>query len=117
MYIQGIPEYTLHFKNSQVTHLGEIGIVLGFEQYLKDFNMACYLHCLLTTQLLGYQEYSFDYPFDPSTAMAGNIVLLMLVGVFVTGPYSLITTAVSADLGNHPNLQGNEIQYFGRKIE
>ena len=34
-----------------------------------------------------------------------NIVLTMVVGFFVNGPYSLITTAVSAELGQHPSLQ------------
>jgi MFS family permease len=36
-----------------------------------------------------------------------NIVLMMLSGFFVNGPYALITTAVSADLGTHESLQGN----------
>jgi len=35
------------------------------------------------------------------------VVLLLLTGVLVNGPYSLITTAVSADLGTHPCLHGN----------
>jgi len=35
------------------------------------------------------------------------VVLLMVTGVMVNGPYSLITTAVSADLGTHPCLHGN----------
>lgn len=42
---------------------------------------------------------------------AGNIivctVLLVLVGILVNGPYALITTAVSAELGTHHSLAGN----------
>ena len=34
-------------------------------------------------------------------------VLLMVAGAMVNGPYSLITTAVAADLGTHPCLHGN----------
>jgi len=34
-------------------------------------------------------------------------VLLLVTGAMVNGPYSLITTAVSADLGTHPCLHGN----------
>ena len=30
----------------------------------------------------------------------------MLAGLLVNGPYALITTAVSAELGVHPSLQG-----------
>nr|XP_039248470.1 glucose-6-phosphate exchanger SLC37A2-like isoform X1 [Styela clava] len=36
-----------------------------------------------------------------------NIVLLLITGAFVNGPYALITTAVSADLGTHSVLEGN----------
>lgn len=36
-----------------------------------------------------------------------NLVLMFVVGVFVNGPYALITTAVSADLGTHKSLKGN----------
>ena len=36
-----------------------------------------------------------------------NIVLMMIAGLFVNGPYALITTAVSADLGTHSSLRGN----------
>jgi len=36
-------------------------------------------------------------------------VLLAVCGALVNGPYCLITTAVSADLGTHPSLQGNKM--------
>lgn len=36
-----------------------------------------------------------------------NIGLLLLSGLFVNGPYSLITTAVSTDLGTHERVKGN----------
>lgn len=36
-----------------------------------------------------------------------NILLMMLAGLFVNGPYALITTAVSADLGTHSSLRGD----------
>ena len=36
-----------------------------------------------------------------------NMVMLLPVGLFVNGPYALITTAVSAELGTHHSLQGN----------
>lgn len=35
------------------------------------------------------------------------IICLFLTGMMVNGPYALITTAVSADLGTHSSLQGN----------
>jgi OPA family glycerol-3-phosphate transporter-like MFS transporter 1/2 len=36
-----------------------------------------------------------------------NIALLFIVGLFVNGPYALITTSVSAELGQHKSLEGN----------
>ncbi|KAI8546690.1 hypothetical protein RHMOL_Rhmol07G0139500 [Rhododendron molle] len=36
-----------------------------------------------------------------------NIVLMMIAGLFVNGPYALITTAVSADLGTHSSVRGD----------
>jgi OPA family glycerol-3-phosphate transporter-like MFS transporter 1/2 len=36
-----------------------------------------------------------------------NGVLMFVTGMFVNGPYALITTAVSADLGTHKSLKGN----------
>lgn len=36
-----------------------------------------------------------------------NVFLLFVVGVVVNGPYALITTSVSAELGTHSSLEGN----------
>merc|ERR1712142_1379934 len=38
---------------------------------------------------------------------AWNIAMTFIIGFFVNGPYCLITTAVSAELGQHPSLQGS----------
>lgn len=35
------------------------------------------------------------------------MTLLFIVGFLANGPYALITTAVSADLGTHPKLKGS----------
>lgn len=36
-----------------------------------------------------------------------NVALLFILGILVNGPYALITTSVSAELGQHSCLQGN----------
>jgi len=36
-----------------------------------------------------------------------NILLTLVTGALVNGPYALITTAVSAELGQHPSLRGS----------
>ena len=47
-----------------------------------------------------YREYG-------GSSMTANVLLMMLAGALVNGPYALITTAVSADLGTHESLKGN----------
>ncbi|KAL6757692.1 glycerol-3-phosphate permease-like protein [Haematococcus lacustris] len=51
--------------------------------------------CLLLYRTMGH----ISFP--------ANVSLMMLSGFCVNGPYALITTAVSADLGTHESLQGN----------
>ncbi|XWS49672.1 hypothetical protein CRYUN_Cryun12cG0023200 [Craigia yunnanensis] len=36
-----------------------------------------------------------------------NILLMMIAGLFINGPYALIATAVSVDLGTHSSLRGD----------
>uniref|UniRef100_A0A182MBW7 Sugar phosphate exchanger 3 n=1 Tax=Anopheles culicifacies TaxID=139723 RepID=A0A182MBW7_9DIPT len=42
-----------------------------------------------------------------NVSLSVNILLLFIVGVTVNGPYALITTSVSAELGQHSSLNGN----------
>lgn len=49
----------------------------------------------------------FVYQTFGTISLASNIVLLMTVGLLVNGPYALITTAVSAELGTHQSLRGS----------
>ncbi|URE36423.1 Major Facilitator Superfamily [Musa troglodytarum] len=49
----------------------------------------------------------FFYRIYGSISLYWNIALMFVTGMFVNGPYALITTAVSADLGTHSSLNGN----------
>ncbi|KAK2143386.1 hypothetical protein LSH36_845g01012 [Paralvinella palmiformis] len=49
----------------------------------------------------------FVYEGYRKASIAVNITLLFICGFLVNGPYALITTAVSADLGTHSCLHGN----------
>lgn len=49
----------------------------------------------------------FIYRFFANANLKINIILMIITGIFVNGPYALITTAVSANLGTHPCLHGN----------
>ena len=51
--------------------------------------------------------------------MTTNIIMLLVTGALVNGPYALITTAVSAQLGTHPSvsswiLTGGQVIVEGR---
>ncbi|KAL3817978.1 hypothetical protein ACJIZ3_003883 [Penstemon smallii] len=60
---------------------------------------ASFMYASIPTMLL-YRKYG-------SMSKTLNIVLMMIAGLFVNGPYALITTAVSADLGTHSSLKGD----------
>lgn len=49
----------------------------------------------------------FFYRIYGDVSLYVNIALMFVAGLFVNGPYALITTAVSADLGTHSSLNGN----------
>ncbi|KAJ8706406.1 hypothetical protein PYW08_011032 [Mythimna loreyi] len=49
----------------------------------------------------------FIYQYWGASSYALNVVLLIITGMMVNGPYALITTAVSAELGTHSSLAGN----------
>ncbi|XP_053683483.1 glucose-6-phosphate exchanger SLC37A2 isoform X2 [Sabethes cyaneus] len=55
---------------------------------------------LAAPTLLVYQRFG-------AISLSFNICLLFLAGVLVNGPYALITTSVSAELGQHSSLNGN----------
>merc|ERR1712113_965419 len=60
--------------------------------------------------LFAYHSFGHACPLDDDNhdhCYTGNVGLLILSGFMVNGPYALITTAVSAELGVHPSLQGS----------
>ncbi|KAJ0183037.1 hypothetical protein K1T71_001013 [Dendrolimus kikuchii] len=57
-------------------------------------------YALCAPALLIYQTWG-------ATSYYMNVFLLIITGVLVNGPYALITTAVSAELGTHSSLAGN----------
>ncbi|KAJ7952576.1 putative Glycerol-3-phosphate transporter [Quillaja saponaria] len=93
--------YWLPFYLSQTG--GIVGGILA--GYISDklnaraTTAASFLYAAIPSMLL-YRSYG-------SISKTTNIVLMMLAGLFVNGPYALITTAVSADLGTHSSLRGD----------
>ena len=100
-------EYLSAAKAGELSTLFDIGGVVGgiLAGYLSDkYNArsmvsAGFVYASIPVLYL-YREYG-------SLSIGVNIVFMMLAGVLVNGPYALITTAVSADLGTHESLKGN----------
>ncbi|KAK8537786.1 hypothetical protein V6N13_096411 [Hibiscus sabdariffa] len=65
----------------------------------RAITAATFMYCAIPA-LYFYRTYGH-------ISLAMNIALMFICGMFVNGPYALITTAVSADLGTHSSLKGN----------
>ncbi|KAI4324898.1 hypothetical protein MLD38_030341 [Melastoma candidum] len=65
----------------------------------RAITAATFMYCAIPCLFL-YRSYGH-------VSLAVNMGLMFLTGMFVNGPYALITTAVSADLGTHSSLKGN----------
>jgi len=89
---------------SVIFDLGGIlgGILAGYisDKYNARSMTAAGFVYLSIPVLYMYREFG-------SYSMSVNLALMALSGMLVNGPYALITTAVSADLGTHESLKGN----------
>ncbi|TYI90438.1 hypothetical protein E1A91_D03G122700v1 [Gossypium mustelinum] len=65
----------------------------------RAITAATFMYCAIPA-LYFYRSYGH-------ISLAMNIALMFICGMFVNGPYALITTAVSADLGTHSSLNEN----------
>ncbi|CAN2388118.1 Solute carrier family 37 [Pristimantis euphronides] len=78
------------------------GILAGaISDYIGGRAITCSVMLILTAPML------FIYNQFGQTSVSTTIAMLIVCGMLVNGPYSLITTAVSADLGTHECLRGN----------
>lgn len=100
-------EYTSVKSAGNLSTLFDVGGIVGgiLAGYISDklkaraTTAASFMYAAIPAMLL-YRTYG-------NISMAVNIVLMMIAGLFVNGPYALITTAVSADLGTHSSLRGD----------
>ncbi|KAI6672237.1 hypothetical protein NL676_000143 [Syzygium grande] len=87
--------------------LSDVGGVIGgiLAGYISDrldaraITAASFVYCAIPA-LFPYRSYG-------SVSLSVNITLMFITGIFVNGPFALITTAISADLGAHSSLKGN----------
>lgn len=109
-YISHTPignEYLSDTMAGSLSTIFDVGGVLGgvLAGHISDrlnaraITAASFMYCAIPALFL-YRTYG-------SMSMMWNICLMFITGMFVNGPYALITTAVSADLGTHSSLNGN----------
>ncbi|XP_071706083.1 putative glycerol-3-phosphate transporter 4 [Rutidosis leptorrhynchoides] len=78
------------------------GILAGYisdKLKARATTAASFMYAAIPSMLL-YRSYG-------NISKTTNIILMIIAGLFVNGPYALITTAVSADLGTHSSLKGD----------
>ncbi|XP_017959641.1 glucose-6-phosphate exchanger SLC37A2 isoform X1 [Drosophila navojoa] len=93
--------------SADLSTLFDVGGILGAiaAGYLSDLTGMSATVCTVmlffaSPILLLYQQYG-------ALSVTISVLLLIIVGIFVNGPYALITTSVSAELGQHSSLEGN----------
>ncbi|PRQ59823.1 putative glycerol-3-phosphate-transporting ATPase [Rosa chinensis] len=100
-------QYLSDAASGTLSTLFDVGGVLGgiLAGHISDrldaraITAASFMYCAIPALFL-YRSYG-------SISLTVNIILMFITGMFVNGPYALITTAVSADLGTHSSLRGN----------
>ncbi|KAL2550129.1 putative glycerol-3-phosphate transporter 1 [Forsythia ovata] len=99
--------YVSNEESGTLSTLFDVGGVVGgiLAGHISDrldaraITAASFMYCAIPA-LYFYRSYGH-------VSMTINIILMLITGMFVNGPYALITTAVSADLGTHSSLRGN----------
>ncbi|KDR12310.1 Sugar phosphate exchanger 2, partial [Zootermopsis nevadensis] len=94
-------------ESAQLSTLFDVGGIVGaivaggISDYSgKSASTCAAMLSLAIPMMFVYEDYGTD-------GFVTNVLLLAAVGFLVNGPYALITTAVSADLGTHHSLEGN----------
>uniref|UniRef100_A0A673UR93 Glucose-6-phosphate exchanger SLC37A2 n=1 Tax=Suricata suricatta TaxID=37032 RepID=A0A673UR93_SURSU len=99
-----------HFSAKQAGDLStlfDVGGIIGgimaglISDYTNGRATTCCVMLILAAPMM------FLYNFIGQNGIINSIVMLIICGALVNGPYALITTAVSADLGTHQSLKGN----------
>ncbi|NWZ50432.1 G6PT3 protein, partial [Haliaeetus albicilla] len=87
--------------------LFDVGGILGgiFAGLISDYTGGRATTCCV--MLVVAAPMLFLYNHVGQNGIGTSIAMLIVCGALVNGPYALITTAVSADLGTHESLKGN----------
>lgn len=108
-----LPKYIAASEHVNPQHAGDLSTVFDFggifggivAGVISDITGGRATVCMVQLTLAAPMLYVYNQ-FGTVNEYAG-IVMLFICGALVNGPYALITTAVSADLGTHRSLKGN----------
>lgn len=106
LYISNVAHFDAKEAGDMSTLFDVGGIVGGITAGLvSDYTGGRATTCCV--MLLFAAPMLFLYNYIGQRSLPTTIGMLLLCGGLVNGPYALITTAVSADLGTHESLRGN----------
>jgi len=103
LYISSSTNYNAK-QSADLSTLFDVGGIVGaiaagvFSDWSGMSAVTCAVMLILAIPML------FVYDLVGSSSWTLNVILLLAAGSLVNGPYALITTAVSAELGTHPSL-------------
>ncbi|XP_021567902.1 glucose-6-phosphate exchanger SLC37A2 [Carlito syrichta] len=106
LYISNVAHFSAK-EAGDLSTLFDVGGIIGgimaglISDYTSGRATTCCIMLILAAPMM------FLYNYIGQNGIASSIVMLMICGALVNGPYALITTAVSADLGTHKSLKGN----------
>lgn len=106
LYISNVAHFEAKEAGDMSTLFDVGGIVGGImaglvSDYTGGRATTCCAMLLLAAPML------FLYNYIGQRSLGTTVAMLLVCGGLVNGPYALITTAVSADLGTHESLRGN----------
>lgn len=103
LYIAASTTYSATLS-ADISTLFDVGGIAGAiaAGILSDYSGMSALTCAIMFAFAVPVLFIYDY--IGSTSLGINVVLLLIAGLLVNGPYALITTAISAELGTHPSL-------------
>uniref|UniRef100_A0A8B9E070 Glucose-6-phosphate exchanger SLC37A2 n=1 Tax=Anser cygnoides TaxID=8845 RepID=A0A8B9E070_ANSCY len=112
-FLYWLPLYIVnvaHFgakEAGDLSTLFDVGGILGgiFAGLISDYSGGRATTCCV--MLVVAAPMLFLYNRIGQTGIGTSVAMLIVCGALVNGPYALITTAVSADLGTHESLKGN----------
>lgn len=95
-------------KSNLLSTLYDVGGIIGgvLTGGLSDLISGRAITCVFMMYMAVPTLFVYRYLGHESLGLA--IVFIMLCGLFINGPYALITTAVSSDLGTHKSLRENQ---------